>query len=210
MTCHFLASLEHRQAPPPHNISEAFGTTRIISLDISRPSDHNLSATMAESVGAAADEHHVDTDTNYRKAMDLLRKTWQEIYEMSGAEARDPERLEKLQQKAIDIAKVIELVEREFELVEEDDWQPTLTAAPASRERKSVRRADSREVDDTREPAGQMARTNETVLGTTDEGAAPAAYRPAESYRRPSETMYQPPLHRNSMSQDGLREINDT
>jgi hypothetical protein len=165
---------------------------------------------MAESVGAAAEEHHVDTDTNYRKARDLLRKTWQEIYEMSGAEVRDPERLEKLQQKAIDITKVIELVEREFEHVEEDDWQPTLTTAPASRERKSVRRADSREVDDTREPAGQMARTNEAVLGTTDEGAAPAAYRPAESYRRPSETMSQPPFHGNSMSQDGLREINDT
>lgn len=145
-----------------------------------RPTSNNdLSSTMESAT--LNDRAPVASDRNYMNAHRYLGTLEMRMREMTENETRDPEQLERLQQKVMDIKDVFALVERDLERVEDDDWRPRLKLPPRLIEPEApVRTAaappeDVRPRDPRRSPADDQRR---------DSPSGPASrYRPSDDYR---------------------------
>jgi hypothetical protein len=123
----------------------------------------------------------VASDRNYMNAHRYLGTLEMRLRDLTESETKNPEQIERLQQKVMDIKDVFAMIEHELERVEDDDWRPRLMLHPQSREPEApVRTAsappeDVRHRDERGSPADDQRR--DSVSGTA------SRYRPSEDYR---------------------------
>jgi hypothetical protein len=120
------------------------------------------------------------SDRNYTNAHRYLGTLEMRIRELTEDDNKNPEQLEKLQQKVLDIKDVFSLIERDLEHVEDDDWQPRLKLPPRLIEPEAPARTSSAPPEDLRPKDSRRSPAND-IVGTTSSTAS--RYRPSEDYR---------------------------
>ena len=145
-----------------------------------RPTSNNdISANMESAT--LNERAAVASDRNYMNAHRYLGTLEMRLRDLTESETKNPEQIERLQQKVMDIKDAFAMIERELERVEDDDWRPRLMLHPQSREPEApVRTAsappeDVRHRDERGSPADDQRR--DSVSGTA------SRYRPSEDYR---------------------------
>ena len=123
----------------------------------------------------------VASDRNYMNAHRYLGALEMRLRELTEREIKNPEQVERLQQKVMDIKDVFAIIECELERVEDDDWRPRLRLPSQSREPEAPVRTASAPPEDVRHRDEQGSPADDQRRGSTSGTAS--RYRPSEDYR---------------------------